>query len=236
MKEGLLGLLELQEIDKGLQALEDAREQYPAEISQRRREIERAEQSLESCTAELAQLGAEQRRLERELDDAKQRLKSHEARFAEVTNNREYDALQIEIESCRRRIGEYEAQIIDLIDRTDGLRVEAEAEQVRCEEVSGAERARIEELEQKLASLEQEVDRAAARRRFCTQTLDPGALRLYERIRRKRGTRVAPVRKGACGGCFRELPAQHRNNVRRNDRPFFCENCGALLVWDEESA
>jgi predicted nucleic acid-binding Zn-ribbon protein len=225
----------LQEIDKGLQALEDAKEQYPAEISDRRQEIERAEKSLETCTQGLAQLGVEQRRLERELDDAKQRLKDHEARFAEVTNNREYDALQIEIDVCRTRIAECEAQIIDAIDRSEALQQETDEERARCEEVSSTERTRIEELEQKLASLEQEVDRTAARRRFCTQTLEAGALRLYERIRRKRGTRVAPVRKGACGGCFRELPAQHRSNVRRNERAYFCESCGALLVWDGDS-
>jgi len=235
MTEGLLQLLELQGIDRELQALEDAKEQYPSEIDGRQREIDEVEQVLRTYDQDLAQIGSKQRQLERELDDAKQRLKDHEARFAEVTNNREYDALQMEIEACRRRIADCETQILEAIDRGETLQQEAAEERVRCEEVSSTQRTRIEELQEKLATLQQQVDRTHARRELFARKLDASVLRLYERIRKKRGTRVAPVRKGACGGCFRQLPAQHRSNVRRNERPFFCESCGALLVWDEES-
>jgi len=236
MREGLLQLLELQDIDKELQALEDAKEQYPVEISGGQRQIELAEQALASRTQSLAEVSAKHRQLERELDTAKQRLKSHEDRFAEVTNNREYDALQLEIEACRTRIAECETQILEAIDLSQTLEQEADEEKARCAEVTSTQQTRIGELRVKLASLEQEVERAAGRRRLCAQTMDAAVVKLYERIRRKRGTRVAPVRKGACGSCFRELPAQHRNNVRRNERAYFCESCGALLVWDGGSA
>ncbi len=236
MRDSLLQLLELQEIDKELHTLQAARESYPAEISSRRGEIERARQALEACSQSLAQLGAEQRRLERELEAAKQHLKAHEARFAQVTTNREYDALQVEIDACRTRIAEYEAQIVEVIGRSEAAQQTVTEEQSRCAEISSEHEKHIKELEEKLASLEQEVDRAAARRRFCAERLDAKVLRTYDRIRKKPGTRVAPVRKGACSGCYRRLPPQHLAIVRRNDRAYFCESCGALLVWDADSA
>ena len=235
MREGLLQLLELQEIDKELQALEDAKEQYPSEISSRQREIERAESAVAAYTEGLQEADRRQRLLELELEAAKTRLKEHEARFAEVTNNREYDALQMEIEACRTRIADCETQILEIIDASETLGQQAEEEKGSFAEVQGAQQERIDELQEKLASLQEEVDRVIERRDGFSKSLDAALVRLYEASRKRRGTRVAAVRKGACGCCFRELPAQHRSNVRRNAEPHFCEHCGALLVWDDDS-
>jgi uncharacterized protein len=235
MTEGLLQLLELQEIDKELQTLEDAKEQYPSEISSRQRGIERAQKALKAHVDGLQEADRKQRQLELDLEAAKSSLKEHEARFAEVTNNREYDALQIEIESCRTRIADCETQILELIDTSETLRQQVEEERGAFEEVQGDQQQRIDELQQKLASLQEEVDKVTARRNGFAEDQDPALVRLYEGSRKRRGTRVAAVRKGACGGCFRELPAQHRSNVRRNQEAYFCEHCGALLVWDGSS-
>ena len=37
------------------------------------------------------------------------------------------------------------------------------------------------------------------------------------------------------GARFRQLPAQQKSNVRHNPQVYFCESCGAILVWDTES-
>jgi uncharacterized protein len=235
MKEGLLQLLELQNVDKELQSLEDAKEQYPSEISSRQREIQRAEQSLKAYTDDLDEAAKKQRQLDHELDDAKSSLKEREARFAEVTNNREYDALQMEIEASRTRIAECETQILEVIGLSETLTQQVDEERSSCDEIRTTQQARINEMQEKLDTLQQEADKVISRRDEFAMTMDASLVKLYERSRKRRGTRVAPMRRGACGGCFRALPAQHRSNVRRNDKPYFCEHCGAILVWDEDS-
>ena len=91
MKEGLLQLLGLQEIDKELKALEEAKDKYPAEIAERQAEIEQATATLRAQEEELEESERDHRSLERELEAARESLTQQEARFAEVTNNREYD-------------------------------------------------------------------------------------------------------------------------------------------------
>ena len=235
MKDSLQKLLALQQVDKELQELEDAKQQYPAEIGSRQREIELAQQNLEELENGLEELAKKQRHFERELEVSKTDLQEHEARFAEVTTNKEYDALQLEIEACKSKIADCETQILDAIEAAEVLTQQVETERETFAEVSQDQQERIDELQGKLDTIQQEVDSVYSRREGYTHDIDESLFKLYERSRRRRGLRVAPVRKGACGACFRQLPAQQRSNVRRNEEVYFCESCGAILVWDEQS-
>jgi predicted nucleic acid-binding Zn-ribbon protein len=236
MKEGLQQLLELQQVDKDLQELEDAKQQYPAEINSRQREVELARKNLEELETKLEELSSKQRHFERELEVSKADLQEHEARFAEVTTNKEYDALQLEIEACKTRIADCETQILEAIETAEALTQQVETERQTFAGISQDQQELIDELQGKLATIQQEVDGVYSRREEYIRNIDGHLLKQYESSRRRLGTRVAPIRKGACGGCFRQLPAQQRSNVRRDDQIYYCENCGVILVWDDQSS
>jgi predicted nucleic acid-binding Zn-ribbon protein len=64
--------------------------------------------------------------------------------------------------------------------------------------------------------------------------IDKNDIRLYERIRKAMsGKAVVPVRRNACGGCFKRVPPQVSVELRKNSRLMTCEHCGRLLVSDE---
>ena len=236
MKEGLLQLLKLREVDKELHLLEEVKEEYPTEIQERQSRIDRSGEKLREEEGKLEELDKDQRHHERELRAEEENLKAHEERFAEVTNNREYDALQLEIESCKARMSEHETQILKTIDKSNQVREQIEVIRQEHEEVHQEEQGQIDELQQKLDSLQTEVDGVSEQRQNVSQSIEARLLRMYERGNKKsKAARVAPVRKGACGGCFRELPAQQKSLVRRNEELHYCESCGAIMVWDEES-
>ena len=59
---------------------------------------------------------------------------------------------------------------------------------------------------------------------------------IYERVRKgKGGLVVVPVRKKSCGGCFKQIPPQRIQEIRRGDRIFACESCGRIVIWTDES-
>ncbi len=236
MKEDLLRLLRIQDVDEALRTLEDAKSKYPEEITRRKSDIEAARQGLEEKSARVAELESQQRHYERELEVARDQLKKQEGRFSEVTNNREYDALQMEIEACKTRISECETQILLAIEESEFLREQIGLEEKAVEQIVGEQQARIDELQEKLDSLQGEVDGVYSRREQETRGIDQSLLQSYERSRNARGARVTAVRRESCGACFRLLPPQQRSNVRRNERVLHCENCGAILVWDDHSS
>ena len=236
MRDDLLRLLKIQDVDEELRTLEDVKSKYPEEITRRKNDIEAVRKGLDEKSARVAELETQQRHHERELEVARDQLKKQEERFSEVTNNREYDALQMEIEACKTRISECETHILQAIEDSEFLREQIVLEEKDVEQIVGEQQARIDELQEKLDSLQGEVDGVYSRREQETSGIDQDLLRSYQRSRNARGGRVAAVRKESCGACFRQLPPQQRNNVRRNERVLHCENCGAILVWDDHSS
>jgi predicted nucleic acid-binding Zn-ribbon protein len=46
---------------------------------------------------------------------------------------------------------------------------------------------------------------------------------------------VVTIRRSACSGCHNIVPSQRQLEIRRNNRLFFCEYCGRILVSPEIS-
>lgn len=236
MKEGLLQLLKLQEVDKKLFELEGAKEKYPAEIDLRRRRIAKARSALAGLEAQIAEIEKQQRHCEREIESGKAALREREERFSVVTTNKEYDSLQLEIEVCKKDLAAHETQLIKALEALEQIQDQTDEERSAFEEGRAAEQERIDELEGQLGTMQEQIDQVAASRQAVAQGIEDKLLRTYERKRGRRGIRVAAVRKGACGACFHQMPAQIRNEVRIGNRVIFCESCGTIMVWDEQSA
>ena len=235
MKDGLLQLLKLQEVDKRLFSLEEAKEKYPAEIGERQHEIERAGSQLAELESTLTEYEKQQRQSEREIEADKVDLRKHEARFAVVTTNKEYDALQIEIEACKAKLADHETQLLEAVEGIQKSQEQIEEEKTTFEEIRQTQQERIDELQGQLNTMQEQVDIVEQSRQTVAKNIDPKLLTTYERKKSRRGIRVAAVRKGACGGCFHQMPAQIRSEIRRGERIINCENCGIIMVWDEQS-
>ena len=235
MKEGLLQLLKLQEVDKKLFELEEAKEKYPTEIDLRRSRIAKARSVFADLEAQSAEFEKQQRHCEREIESGKATLREREERFAVVTTNKEYDSLQLEIEICKQTIAEHETLLLKALEGLEQIQEQIAEEQGAFEEVREAEQERIDELEGQLGTMQEQIDEVATSRQVVAKGLDDQLLRTYERKKGRRGIRVAAVRKEACGACYHQMPAQIRNEVRVGDRVIYCESCGTIMVWDEQS-
>ena len=235
MREGLLQLLQLQEHDKKLEALDKSKSQYPTEIEERQAEISTAGEVLEEMEEEKTNWEKQQRQSEGEIQLAKESLKVHEDRFSVVTNNEEYDALQIEIQACKNTISEHENQLLQAMESIQRIEQGLEEEQKTFEEIRQNQQESIDELQGQLDSMEESVQDEETNRSKTAKTIDPTMLSVYERRRGPRSRRIASIRKDSCGVCFRQLPPQKLSEVRRCERVVHCENCGAIVVWNEDA-
>lgn len=234
MKESLFKLLELQEIDNQVDALDQARRDYPTQIALIDQEIEEARKQIQEQRAKREDLEKTQRYQERELAAASADLKKHQDRLYEVKTNREYDALQVEIEACRSRVSEHENALLTAEVALEELIPAMQGLEEACAETEKERLKHRESLLQRLNSIGAEVEQHQARREAVRVHVHPQALVAYDRIRRGRSglAVVRIVKKGACGGCFQEIPPQRASEVRRNNRIILCESCGRILVWN----
>ena len=237
MKDSLLKLLNLQRIDTELDKLKQVQADYPEAISDLRGKLETAKQSVDAKKEQASDLEKTRRQLEGELETIQADLKKHQDRLYEVKTNREYDALQIEIEVLRNRADENETIILEGIEQHDELKTMLEEEERAYKALEADYRGQIQDLQNRLDLVDGEASGWREERSVAEELVDRPVLSNYDRIRRvvKDGVAVVPIGKGSCGGCFRQLPPQLRVEVRRQDRIIRCENCGRILVWREET-
>lgn len=236
MKESLFRLLDLQQIDTEIDTFKRSQKDYPIEISRLERELEIASQQIQEKRNRSKELERSRRLLEGELEGINADLKKHQDRLYEVKTNREYDALQHEIEALRGRVDENETGILEGIEQYEHLEAKLEEDEVNYKEMEEKNRARIQDLKSQVDSVEENVKAREAKRAVVETRIERPALSIYNRIRNmvKGGVAVVRVEKGSCGGCFRQLAPQRRVEARRQNRIIRCENCGRILIWKDE--
>ncbi len=238
MRESLVNLLKLQEIDKEINALHQSQTDYPKEITNLKTELQDARDQLDAQQQHREELEKNRRALERELGAIEEDLKRHQDRLYEVKTNKEYDALQLEIATLHDRKDQHETAILENIDEGEEAEKQQRENENHYKEIEEDRQKRIDELTVRLNSVEKDVRAWENKRSAIEPGVERSPLSMYNRIRKvvRDGIAIVPVRKGSCGGCYRQLSPQRLVEVRRADNIMRCESCGRLLVWHDEEA
>lgn len=235
MRESLFKLLELQEIDKEIDILRQSQRDFPTEIERLQNELKTARDHLDAKQKESEDLEKNRRTLERDLETVNQDLAKHQERLNEITTNREYDALQHEIEALTVRKGEIESLVLETIESFESITSKLEDDNTYYKEIEEERNGRIQDLTDKLNSVEKNVKGWEKKHAAIEPNVERRPLSLYNRIRKvvKGGVAVVSVQKNSCGGCFRQLSPQRLVEARRGDTLMRCENCGRIMVWSD---
>ncbi len=234
MKEQLAVLSELQKIDIQIDRLEKTKSEYPAAISAAQQQLEQSRTDLQAQKEEKEEAEKRRRHLERELEVATEHLEASQQRFAEVKTNKEYEALQREIDTWKQVVSETETQILGTMAETEQLTEKILTGEQRLKEEEELKQKQISEFRAKLEPTEAEINNYKQDREQLTSGVEKRLLSNYERIRKgKKGVAVVPVNRKACGGCFKQLPPQKVVEIKKGNRLITCDSCGRILVWDE---
>lgn len=234
MQESLRALLELQTKDQDLHELEQYKVDIPNQLESMKTAQSEAETRLSDQEAKVADIEKNRRQHERDLQAAQEQVKKYQGQLYSVKTNKEYDALQAEIQAQKNRISELEDAILQLISET-------ESEQETLESIRGETESLIERfgeertaLESRLSAVDEDVAVKMDERKRMAMRVENQVLKVYDRVRRSlRGMTVVPVKKGACSGCFHVIPLQTVMQIRQGRKLISCENCGRILIYEE---
>lgn len=236
MNDDLMKLLEAQDIDLEIDKLSNCREEYPARIQGLRDDIEDQRQALADLENVIAETKESRTEIQSETAAERENLAKKEKRLLETKTNKEYNAVQSEIEQARNRIDTLESEEIELIGRLETLEPQVDELKTKLEETVASNTAQIAELEKSLGSLDTDIAILAQKRATALLGVNKRLLAMYTRLRKGRdGVAVSRVTsaKYSCTGCYKRLPPQRVLEVRRANSIINCENCGRILVWDD---
>lgn len=236
MQKDLSLLLDLQEIDDQLGELERSKIYLPEMIHNLEKEISDLSGAIEDNSSALKEREVEQKALELEIESDKLELEKFQNQMKVIKTNKEYDALINEIDTKKREIAEKEERVLTLMSSIDEYKeklVELKESLDKAKENNADQLAALRSQE---STLQAKIGEKLDQRQGVVKDINRQVIGIYERVRRgKGGLVVVPIRKKACGGCFKQIPPQKIQEIRRGDRIFSCESCGRILIWTDES-
>jgi predicted nucleic acid-binding Zn-ribbon protein len=237
LQKDLSLLLDLQEIDDQLGELERSKIYLPEMIENLEKELNDLSEAIENDGNSLQDCQKEQRALELEIESDKKQLEEFQKQMRVIKTNKEYDALTAEIDAKRRDISDKEEQVLALMARIDEYNEKLVEMKERLKEVEADNSEQLKLLKDQASTLEAKIDDKMQLRNSIIKDINRQVIGIYERVRRgKGGMVVVPIRKKACGGCFKQIPPQRIQEIRRGDRIFSCDSCGRIMIWTDESA
>lgn len=235
MRDELANLVRLQQIDESLMELDLELGDLPEQVENLRKTLEESSRAIEEYEVENRENLTRRNLLEVEIDSLNEQLKKYKEQIFLVQTNREYDAINMEIDKVQESIHENENQVIQLYSREEELK-ELLDELKNTQVTSGEEyKEKGTELKKKLEETEDEKIYLQNEREKIVVRLKKPVYNHYERIRKARdGKGLAYVYNNACGGCFSTIPPQRLVEIENMTDFIFCETCGRILVMNPD--
>jgi predicted nucleic acid-binding Zn-ribbon protein len=230
-------VLKLQGIDYELGELERSKDYLPDMISNLEREIQETSEALESSEKELIEQTLLHKKLDVELATLNQELAKFQRQMQVIKTNKEYDALTNEIVNRKLKISSTEEEILKILTNIDDLKEKIKEYKQKMQEVDKNNTAQLAYLKKELNSIEDKIKIKEGERKNLTVRIDKRLLSTYERVKKGRGDQVVvTIKKRACTGCYKGIPPQKIQEIRRGEQIFTCDNCGRILIWTEDSS
>jgi uncharacterized protein len=229
LREKLLALVDLQNVDVEIASLHKAAEVWPRQMAELETTLAAARSAIEAERNRAQDLERQKRTLEQTIQDDKAKVKKWEQRLAEQRSTREYSALAREIDIARKANLTMQEEILELGRQLSAVReaviqqnAEFAAQEARITAELEALRSKVGESATQVAELQKKRDETA-------RAVDATLLRRYETVRRRRMPPMVAVVNGRCSGCNMNIPPQQNNMLHASLGTDICPSCGRII-------
>jgi predicted nucleic acid-binding Zn-ribbon protein len=229
-------LLKLQNVDYDLGELERSKDYLPEMIRNLETEVKETKEALQNSEQELNEENLSHKRLDMELATLNQELAKFQKQMMAIKTNKEYDALTNEIANRKVRISDIEEEILKILTHMDDLKEKIKEYKQKLQGIEKVNADQLVHLREELGSIEDKIKIKEGDRKNITVRIDKRLLATYERVKKGRGNQVVvTIKKRACGACYKGIPPQVIQEIRKEAIIYTCDNCGRILLWNEQS-
>jgi uncharacterized protein len=223
-------LIRLQQLDDFAEQARRTITEHPVRVQALDDRLTAAREHVAAARQHATDSQAARRALEKELATVQGRLSKFKDQLMEVKTNREYQAMQKEIEVAQQEVRGIEDRILERMVEADELAAgirQAEAAQAAAQKDVDRERRAMED---DVARLQSELARTTPQRHVILTEISAVALSIYQTVApQRKGQAVAEAREGLCTACHVRLRPKVFNDILRNDTIIQCDSCQRIL-------
>jgi predicted nucleic acid-binding Zn-ribbon protein len=230
MQQDLTHLIRLQDLMLRIDAINDQIAAVPAEVARLEKDLLEAQKEVEAEKAALGEAQKERRRLEGELMGVESRIQKYQAQLMGVKTNKEYQAMQHEIEGCKAERAGLDEKILLEMEEQDKRNLAARGLEDRLKEMRRKTDEGKKALADRAAALTRDRDAIDVERQALQKEIAPAFLEPFlKTARQRRGIGLVGVRDGLCGGCHVRVMPKLIQEVRRSTHLIACDSCKRYL-------
>ncbi|MES2701343.1 MAG: C4-type zinc ribbon domain-containing protein [Bacteroidota bacterium] len=232
VEEKLTAVLALQKIDSKIDEIQTMKGELPMEVKDLEDEIEGLQTRIQNIDTEINTINEFIETKTNGKKDSQALIKKYEKQQDNVKNNREFEAINKEMEMQELEVKLFDKHIKDAtFDLKDRMNIRLKTEE-KIKDIEEALNIKRGELQKITADTEKEEKVLADKSDEAKEKVDPRLLAAYNRIRGsyRNGLAVVPIIRDSCGGCFNVIPPQRQSEIRQHKKIIVCEHCGRVLV------
>ncbi|MCK4917316.1 MAG: hypothetical protein KAS51_03790 [Candidatus Omnitrophica bacterium] len=237
LKEELLQLVQLQNIDSQIKKLKDDIEiKKPAQLSHLKKEFEEIKSKFAISETKLKELHLKKKEKELDLAQREENLLKTQGQLYQLKTNKEYQAKLNEIASVKSDISVSEEELLIKLEEIDDTKKQAEIEKGQLDEKEKAFKEEELKIQDQIKIVAIDVDKLRAQRDTFKQNLDKKILSTYENLLDiRQGLAVVPVINYNCGACHLLLTHQKVNEIKMYKHLVLCDSCVRIFYIPDET-
>ena len=150
-----------------------------------------------------------------------------------VSNPKELDSMEKEIEMLDRQKGKLEERLLELYDIVETRKSDIENAQASLKQWEANLAEHLEKVRQDAATLTGRIQELSKAREQALQGVNPALAKRYESMRqRSGGVVVSKVEAENCSACHTQIITGLMRELQADKTISTCENCGRLLYLE----
>lgn len=231
MAHPLEALLVLQEKDRKIAKLQREIRDIPARKADIEKQLEGVKTKLAQAREVLKKNTADLKQLEVEVGSLRDKITKYKQQQMEAKNNEQYRAFLQEIAAAEKLISGLEDREMVLMEQAEASKKIIAEREAELKEEEGGVSEEKEMLEDRLTTVQGNLNALIADRGRITLNVNPSLLSKYERLFKNKGDfAVVQVEKDHCSGCHMRLPPQVTNDALNPAKLVICNFCGRMLI------
>lgn len=227
-----LRFINLVTFDQKINSLENEKKSLVTEIAAIQNQQEESTRDLDDLHKRVMQLKKTVDEQELEMKVLDQKEKDKKKRFESLADYKEYQAIKVEIEAIQRMQVEQEQVVLDAWNQLENVQLTLKKKTTESATQLEQFQERVQELENKVASVQHELDGLIAERTAREANVPAEWLEKYIMMRARVTDPVVEISHQSCGVCSQIITTQEMTRARHGAL-LQCQKCYRLLYAPE---
>ncbi|MCV6608669.1 MAG: C4-type zinc ribbon domain-containing protein [Campylobacterales bacterium] len=237
MNKHLKQLVDLAELDKGIDSFEEEEAKINENLNSILAEQNSHKANIETLNVELEELTNVKKKNDGLLAELTDKIKDIEKKQTLIKSEKELKALQLEDEIAKEQINHANDEIERLDRLSEGKKEEIKDLETKITELDASIEQAKKDSESELKDLDKKRKDSFKKRETEIANVPQNLLSFYQKVRRWAGSScVVPMKKRSCYGCHMVLSERVYAEILKSEEIVTCPHCGRILYAVNEEA